>query len=253
MTEEQKYDLIERYLAGDLAVAAKEKFEQQLQTDADLQATLALHRQVAESLKGEKVHQFRAALQAVDQDWQAPETQKDKPKKVFSLSRMISLAAAILLLVFAYQVWWSTPKVSSSDLFAANFQTYKMVLNQRSVEERDSLYAPMLQSAAAAYEQRDFETAAKQFAQLQTARPDILAFQFYRAISALALKDNALAVSLLEKLQVQERHLFSEQSQWYLALAYLQKGETAKARKSLLGIKKGTYQYAAAQEILSRL
>ncbi|MFK8102278.1 MAG: tol-pal system YbgF family protein [Saprospiraceae bacterium] len=253
MTEEQKYELIEHYLAETLSQSAREDFERQLQTDASLQEALHLHQQVATTFKGEKVHQFRAALKEVDQHWQAPTSTIAPKAKVFNLRSIMAIAATVLLVVFAYQIFMPSTSNSQTDLFAANFESYKMVLNQRSADQRDELNGDLVQTAVAAYEQKDFAQAALQFKQLQSESPQIVAFQFYHAIAELALKNTAVAIPLLENIRQQPPHLFIEQSQWYLALAYLQQGEKEKARTALRAIKAKEYQYTKAQKLLKTL
>ena len=46
---------------------------------------------------------------------------------------------------------------------------------------------------------------------------------------------------------------FTEESQWYLALAYLQKGDQVKAKDQLQAIQPEAFQYKAAQDILRAL
>ncbi len=253
MTEEQKFELIENYLAENLSQPAQEDFERQLQTDSSLREALRLHQQVAATLKDEKVHQFRAALKQVDQGWQAPIPTTTPKAKIFNFRRLIAIAATVLLLVFAYQIFLPSASNSPTDLFAANFESYKMVLNQRSADRSDELNGDLVQMAVAAYEQEDFAQAALHFKQLQDESPGIIAFQFYHAVSALALKNTTVAIPLLENIRQQPQHLFIEQSQWYLALAYLQQGEKEKARTALQAIKENGYQYAEAQKLLKAL
>ena len=126
-----------------------------------------------------------------------------------------------------------------------------MVLNQRSITANSSLNANLLLEAVSTYEQKKFVEAASAFQKLQVENPDVIAFQFYRALSELSLKNTDTAVSILKEISKKTGHLFIEQSQWYLALAYLQKGERIKAKNQFQTIPVGAYQYEAAKKILT--
>ncbi len=84
MTDEQKYDLIERYLDQQLSASERSDFERKLENDPALREELELHQQLAETLGGTEVHQFRAELKAINQRWQVPVT--EKKSTFFSLS-----------------------------------------------------------------------------------------------------------------------------------------------------------------------
>ena len=130
MKNEKKYDLIESYLSGELSGEDLRNFEDQLKNDSDLQGELELHQQVADTLKGEKVHDLRQVLKDVDKGW------KNKPEKNqskrFSLNyyRMSAVAAVLLLLVVAYQFFFP---LGNSDLDPNYFETYPMRLTERSI------------------------------------------------------------------------------------------------------------------------
>lgn len=255
MTSEKKYQLIERFLSGIMTDQEKQGFEKQLEEDPSLQQELDLHRQIETTLKGEKVHQLRDVLKKVDKNWQAPEAPKEAIVKTFNFKKILSIAAAVLVLLVAYQFFSTTKNASSEALFADNFQTYKMVLNQRTLSDTDnnSFDAKLINQGISAYEEKNFALAAATFQKLQEQHNNIVAFQFYRASSELSLENTDIAIRLLEEISSKSGHLFVEQTQWYLALAYLQKEENEKARLQLQAIPKGAYQYDAAQKILNAL
>lgn len=245
MTDEQKYDLIERYLDQQLSASERSDFEQKLENDPALREELELHQQLAETLGGTEVHQFRAELKAINQKWQAPATEK----KVRSIAfrRIAAIAATVLILLLAYQ-FLKTPATHAPEaLFASNFEPYNMVMNQR------ASLPTLVAEAASAYEAAAYENAAKAFRQLEAENQGEVVFQFYLAISELALDNSAQAIPLLKEIIRQDHPLFAEQSRWYLALAYLHNGDIELTKSQLQKIQPEEFQYPAAQKILDQL
>lgn len=253
MDDEKKYELVEQYLAGSLSDEARRHFEDQLKADPALQAEVELHEQVADTLRGEGVHQLRSTLQSVDQAWVLEKPGVGEGRRLrLPLRKAIILAASLLALVFAYYTFSPRTSLSPQDVYADNFSPYKMVLNQRSTT--DAISEPETFSAAiAAYENKDFPQAATLFQNLHATHPDIIALLFYQAIADLSQNKTRAALSSLEKVLATPDHLFVEQSRWYLGLAYLQAQDLMKAKKVLEQIEEGAYKYKEAQQILQSI
>jgi tetratricopeptide (TPR) repeat protein len=197
MDQEQKYELIEKYLEGSLTKAEQASFDQLNQEDPSFQQEVRLHRNLGTALKGEGVHDFRAALKDVDEQWKAPGkgTVRSLP-----IRRILSLAATVLVLIAA--AWWffatkNTP--SAEDLFAAQFEPYTMVLNQRS-ETTDTPQDLLQQQAINAYNQGQFADAVSRFEELQSVATDNQTYSFYMAVSELAQGNTSKAIPMLEQL-----------------------------------------------------
>ena len=124
-----------------------------------------------------------------------------------------------------------------------------MVLNQRSGTNTDSL----LNEAISAYDQSDFTTAIQQFQIVQRLDKTQSVYTFYEGISLLGLQNAKAAIPILEKIKDDKDPKWREQSQWYLALAYLQNNEIDKAKDLLQDIQNGQFQYAKAQDLLEQL
>lgn len=251
MTSEEKYNLIDHYLAGALKGEELAAFEQQLTTDKSLRLEVELHRQAMDTLKGEKVHQLRAVLKTVDQDWQDSDSKQTKGLKVLTLRHLAAIAASILLLFICYQLI-TLQSTSIDTLFADNYQPYPMVLNQRS-SAVDSIIGPPLDQAIRAYQGQNFAEAAAAFKTLEEQQPENIAFRFYQALSELSSNNPDQAITILSELLESPDHLFAEQSRWYLALAYLQKGDREAATAQLQAILPGGYKYSEAQVLLRRV
>ncbi|MFK7770510.1 MAG: tetratricopeptide repeat protein [Saprospiraceae bacterium] len=251
MNLEEKYTLIEKYLAEEMQGMELEKFEAQLQTDAELKEELNLHRQVTETLKGEKVHQLRSVLNDVDKNWETPS--KKEPAKVvnFNFRRILTIAAAFALLVIGYQ-WFTNSDLSSEELYAANFETYPMLLNQRSAEENNAS-SVTYNNAITFYNKKDFTQAEAAFAKLLQDQPDNVSFQFYQANIFLSSQNAANAIPIFQKIIDDNNPLFEEQARWYLSLAYLQLDQKENAKVLLEKIQQGQFRAKEASNILDDL
>ncbi len=251
MTDEKKYELIERYLAEELSEAERADFENQLKVNADLREEVSLHQQVTETLRGEKVHELRDVIKEVDEKWASNKPKENAKVVSFPFRKIAALAAAVLALVLAYQ--FLSPKNTSSEaLFADNFEPYKMILNQRSLipNPETEWMASEVKKAVAAYQAKDYAEASTLFQALSKETPDADAFQIYAANSELSLGHSDEAIVILNKLVEKAPPLLIEQSRWYLALAHLQKEDYASAKSQLQQIQSDGFKYKEAQKIL---
>lgn len=249
MNEESTYEQIEAFLAGELRGEALQAFEERLSADADFRQEVELHRQLADATGGEQFHAFRAVLKETDAAWQ-PNQNKAQGGKVRILSNwQLGLIAAGFILLFSMIWLLLNPQAPSpEDLFATHFQPYEMVLTQRSTQA-DRPEA--LDAAIAAYANEQYDEAEKLFQQLAESAPDQPIYQLYACVSALAENRNEAAISCFEKLHANPK--LTEQAQWYLGLAHLQRNDPEAAKAAFLEIREGTYQFDAAQEILEAL
>jgi hypothetical protein len=138
MNTEEKYDLIEKYLHQKMTEEEQRDFEQQIEKNPLLKLEVDLHQDIGESLKGEKIHQFRNVLKETDKNWGTKKNDQKLKIRSINFRRVMAIAATVLLLVMAYQVFFSGDSaLSNEQLFADNFQPYQMLLSQRSISEKD--------------------------------------------------------------------------------------------------------------------
>ncbi len=102
-TDQERYEQIERYLAGEMPETERSAFEAALQENPALAETLVLHRALGHSLGNPKRRRLLDALADV-----AEQEERKKPAGI--LKRLpafrLAAAAAVLLLVTAAGVWW---------------------------------------------------------------------------------------------------------------------------------------------------
>ena len=248
---EEKYTAIEKYLADEMQGKELDNFEKKLSADSDLQEELNLHRQVAETLKGEKIHDLRNVLQVVDKDWKV-ETKENTTKIIpFNFRRLLTIAAAIALLIVGYQLFTNN-NLSSEELYTTNFETYPMLLNQRSADENGS-DLEIYNNAITFYAKGQNTEALAAFEKLIQTQPENITYQFYQSNLLLAEKKSTTAIPIFQKILDGNYPLFEEQARWYLALGFLQNDETENAKALLEKIQARQFKFKEASEILEQL
>lgn len=247
MDNEKKQEWIERYLEGKLTSQKQKEFENELEKDPSLKRELTLQQELSETLGGEKIHQFRNVLQEVDASW------KSEPSRVRKLNipRLSAIAAAVLVLIVAYRFFLPSKQLSTTALLEEYYDTYPMLLSSRSSDE--STENEQLTQAISAYQSQDFERAATTFSEISEINSENLSYQFYQALSLLESQQTAEAITIFQALIAHPSHAFTEQSQWYLALAHLQNEDLAKVKSALENIEDGAFKYEEAQALLTKL
>ena len=191
---------------------------------------------------------LRQTLDRVDKAWEYP-AGKQKGAIVRSLSSLrsvLAIAAGLAILVLAgLSFWLNQADPNPEDLYAAYITPYEMSLINRTASSE--------QQAALAYSAADYKAAAGLYAELVGKDSTDVQSVFFAGISALLAHDSYKAVLWLNDLSRRPEHLFSEQSRWYLALAYLKLNQPEKAKSTLLDLKEGAYKYEEAQALLQEL
>jgi predicted Zn-dependent protease len=108
-----------------------------------------------------------------------------------------------------------------------------------------------LNQAIIAYENKNYKETSSAFQELQSNSPDLIALRFYTGLSELGEGNSDIATNIFKEILDTPDHLFVEQSRWYLALAYLQKGDRNAANLELTKIKKGQFKHDEAKIVLN--
>jgi len=253
MDKKEKYELIEKYLASEMPDGQRRAFEEQLSKDKALFDEVKLHKDLANRLEGEKLHKFLAALHEADANWQL--SPKEKKSILISMNARIvlAIAASLAIIIFTWQIFFvSGGDPAAKQLFSEFYEPYQMVLSQRS-EADTAGHATLLNLAVQDYASGNFSSAADAFQQLSKFEPENISYTFYYALSLLGSNKGSEAIEILEEVLQTKGHLFTEQSRWYLALAYILADDEEKALDLLKAIKPGEFHYAESREIISEL
>jgi len=163
-------------------------------------------RKLEADLKQVFKRELRNSLKSQMKDLEEDKDIQGTKNNIFSLKTIAAIAASILLLV---SVYWLSTKPSAEDLFATNFELYE--------------------NYARPTTRKNLQQALELFQKIEI-KDQLPEDKFYLALVNLALYDADTCIELLKSVDHPE---YKKIADWYLALAWLQKGDSKNA-KSLL-------------------
>lgn len=242
--EPEEYEEIEKYLNHELADEERQAFEKRMQVDADFSSFVKSYISIHESLqagvdRASKEQVLKATLREVS------EKHFDK-KNVISIISMRNIywaaAAAIFLavcLIFIYNL----QDPATYERFA---QHQSLALAQRSESNSELQHA-----AEDAFNNADYEQAAKYLAQLSKSSPDDNNLKLYWAIALIETSQYDKSDSLLTV--ISSSFIYKHTATWYQALSYLKQGKLEAAKTLLKKIPESAEKYDKAQSLLNAL
>jgi hypothetical protein len=180
------------------------------------------------------------------------EVSKGKRVRKLNATFILQRVAAVVLLLLIPAIFIFKP-VSLTKLVDRNFEiprsTYFMVnRGENPAAETD------IHNAFVLYEKGDYLAAAKAIEALKLIHPDKKDLKFYQAISLLAAGEVDQSIDLLLLCSQDNFQDLSTKSPWYLAMAYLKKGDKESAGKWLQQtLVHDSLHAQSAREILDQL
>lgn len=218
---------VDRYLDGTMVGTEKADFEQQMQADETLAAEVQLQKDTNEvvMLYGKK-QAIRQKIEAIAKE---QKTQTPSRSVVRTLRPVLAVAAMLTLFFIGYFLLPSSP--TNEQLFADNFAPYQDVLTAKN--DTFNLQA----MAMKAYNDKQYGAATNSLKKLYQTDPENTAYQLYLGISLLGDDKPIEAIHYLEKVSKSQSD-FSDQAEWYLALAHLANKDSSLAKAVLTHIAK---------------
>jgi hypothetical protein len=246
--DRKDYDLLEKYLKGQLDEESRAALEQRLEEDEALAAELAWQKRMQQFLrKNQEREQLKTKLEKLGDRYFSQEekaTTAPPPRLPVYRRRSLQIAAGIAILIIAG--WLTTRLLQQPSLYRQYAQHPALALTEMSGE------GPDVRDIEQAFNQGDYEAAARDLqTYLQQHPADTLAL-LYRGISLLEtgqLQEAASIFSIIRSGKSDLRGL----GDWYLALTYLRQGHRSQAREVLRSIPPGADKYEEAQELMDRL
>jgi hypothetical protein len=252
--KEFDYDMINRYLDGEMNAEELKAFEAAMQQDADLQNEVELLRDVNTTLKiklhpGENETALRNSLKDMNADFFSAKTEQTK---IIPLSgrKWMTAVAALFIIALLLTVWQPWKKENLYQQYAA--------IQMPGIAERGATTDSLLKLAVENFNNKKFaeaippfETVLKDSAQHPVGAENSF-FQYYYAI-ALLQNDQA------EKSRTQLTELFNGNSlfkydaAFYMALSYLKEKDKKACKGWLNKIPADAGPYSKAQELLKKL
>lgn len=219
--QQERFEALEAYVLGRLGEAERLRFEQDLATDAGLRAELALQREHILAVEMAGVERRLKELGA-----------KPAGLRIHAVNpgrHWLKVAAMVAVLV-AGAVWWSTRPPANQRLFA-EYHRPDPGLPVPMSATRD----PQFQDAMVAYKLGDHAEAVAKWSTLLQTDPGNDTLRFYIAGAELAQGHAAAAIPLLQGLADDSVSTFRAKARWYLFLAYLHEDRTAELRAMDMG------------------
>jgi tetratricopeptide (TPR) repeat protein len=239
------YDIINRYLDGEMNAEEVQAFEFQLKQDNNLQAELALLKDVNETLRM-KLHpdQTEQGLAITMQDLKKEYFKSGARIIPIRKFRWIMAAAAVVISFIVLTIWqpWR-----QDDLY----RQYASI-EMPGMAERGIPVDSLLKKARDNFNHKNFVAAIPIFDEVLKTDPQNSLVQFYYAISLLEIEKIEKARSQFTQIY-NGTSLFRFDAAFYLALSYIKSGDKTNAVEWLKKIPAGTGYYDKATGLLKKL
>jgi len=217
-----KTDLIEKYFSNSLSPKEQMRFNELLQSDEKFKKDFTIQKDLQKVIARNQHNDLKKTLQ---------DFEKDRPVlNLFNISKKWLVAASILILVGLVFVFLKSSFYPSPEkLFVENYEPYRNIVLPI---ERGENANTIEQSAFIAYENKNYHKAINLFNSVPKTNTTYILF--YKSMCYLSLNKTNEAITLLKKItysdyEANSEENFNELANWYLALAYLNIGETEKA------------------------
>ena len=246
--KEYDYDMISRYINGEMTADESASFEALMKEDTELRDEVRLYRDIQDSLKTE-LHpssgeqDLRNTLEGMNEEYFS--AQKPKAKIVtFRRTRWISAIAAVLVMGVLLTVWSPWKK---NDLYDQYAET-----QMPGVSERGSKSDSLLKKAAEEFNNKKFTEAIPLFEQVLTEDKENAMVHYYHAIALL--QDGKTESSRNELTTLYNgTSLFRYDAAFYIALSYLKEKNKTACKDWLEKIPADAGSYGKARELLKKL
>ncbi len=243
----EREELIDRYIQGMLTTSEKEDFDSLVATDADFREEV----EIIKNLHLVAGAEDRENLKKTMAHFEAKIADKETPVVALFTYKKFLIAASIALFIGIGIYSLLTPFGSdTNELYAAHFEPYRNVVTPivRGENDRDKEVIAFI-----AYENKEYTTAANQFARLYEETQKSY-FLLYQANALLAADKAQVAIPILEQ-HLKLNDSFKEKSMWYLALAHLKSNNTNASIDLLkeLAVKKAAFKKEEAAVLLKEL
>jgi len=222
-TDEQ----LDQYLMGRFSQKNQTQFDQALNVDQVLNGRFNERKSLMQGISAFHAHDLKARLKKIHQD-NFEQTSLKVVAKRRSLAPWMAAAATVAFLVIALMWLNNSSTMSSSQIFASNFEPYELSMSQRS-EGGDATLIKLEQL----YKSGQYEEALPMFKTLIDQNDQNIHLKLGAGISELALEKPEEALPYFEAIIERGDFLFEDHAVWYTALAYLKMDNQEQAKTFL--------------------
>lgn len=238
---------IERYLSGEMNEAEKDWFQNELAKNEKLRKEITLRQLTDSALRNHDVLQLRNKLTGI-----ATRKAEEVPvKKSRKHKTMIRAAIFTGLILCGSLALINNRDMPTDEIFDRYYQGYDMTTPIRSVRDAsNSDYSTALEY----FNIKDYRNAAYYFSKVLSSDSRYMESVMMIGVSRFEEENYPDAQLSFKEVIEDNKNLFVEDAQWYLALCYLKTDEKDKAINSLKYIKQtGSIYSRNAKKILRKI
>jgi TolA-binding protein len=238
---------IERYNAREMSDAERIWFEKELEDSESLRKEVYLRKQTDEVLHNKDIISLRNKLSNIEKLRAVPIPEKKTRKSVYLKSAVV---VAIIVLTGSL-AFFPGRNLNNDEILSRYYKEYKPASSQRSLEKNTN---DNFTQAKEYYESHDYKNAALYFSKVVESNPKDMSATLLNGISNYEDKKYREAKQSFGIVINDNKNLFVDQAQWYLALCYLQTDENDKAIKLLETIRnEGGFYSKDAKKIIRKI
>lgn len=209
MKADERFELIEAYVSGNMNEVELALFKEQLQSDEELAAELKEIETVYNLFELSEEIEIREKVEAARQQGSAG--------LIHSLNRYVAVAA--LFVVLLGMGWFIAQQLQAPEsLLATHFEPYPNVVTIRGDQSLDA----DLKNGMVHYSDRDWQLAQEDLQAVVSKDPKNTTAAFYLGLSYLAEKRSQEGIDYLKAVADDPNgNAFQSAAKWYLALAHI--------------------------------
>jgi len=243
---DNKYNLIDSYLMGEMSVKDQTEFENLLRNDSELMKEYLFRKNMNDAISEKDVMDLRDKLNRITN---SSNIFKESKRKLLIIT---TLAAVFVGLTVISTLFFFDKSPNSNMLFEQYYTKYPSIVSARSIN--DSNKEKLFLESFLAYETDDYANAIFYMNQLLKKEDSNNLLLFYLAISELEQDKLKESEEHLKILIQNKKHIFWEQAHWYLALNYIKQDNISEAKEILHRIVDGNFcMRKEANDLLRKL
>lgn len=236
MSITEKYELMDRYNAGELSGAELEVFTKMLNDDPEFAQEVKLSQRMDVFFqKKMEIVEMREMLEEI---YKETILKKKKPLslhnikfKIHRVKLLYKIAAGIIFIIgISSLLYLSLRPPENERLYSQYFKVYDAsgIVRGNNSTNQDKIHMALM-----AYDNEDYKTSYKLLNVICSSEPDNMEAFFYKGLSAMENQNFDDAVLSLNTVVKNTTTLYNDEAIWYLALSYLGKDDLPNARITL--------------------
>ncbi len=225
---DRNFEIIEKYIDGDLEGQELLDFEKLLATDPDIKRDYQLSLEINNSVGEDDIIALRETIAYMYDE----ESKIKRLPNVFRKRRFYYAAASVALLLATGGLVQrlAGPDLNNEAIFDKYYTPYEVTVTYRSGNEKID---KLLLTAMERYEEQDYEKALVLFEEVLESRKNDMAINLYSGISYMEEEMYNEAKSSFNTIISDNDNLFVEQAKWFTAMCYIKTENNEKAKEVL--------------------